>query len=194
MDDTQTQHFEKVPCEEILTDKYFEMQAGGNMVAAKLKKHEIMMQAGGFSDEAKNAYFGNMGAMEKELPTLPTLKSHDVNYQNILNLAIRGLSKKTIAQTVGMAERSVEYVLYSERAQTFMRATLNQVQDQTALVLPTLNAQALATLESCLNGTADKSRLQAAEAVFNLIARVERMAAARVTYHTEAKTTKTATE
>lgn len=169
---------EKVPMEILFTDEYLKNSEGGK-VKAILKKHEIINE-GGFSDNYREQYFSKTG-METGFVDY-SIKSGDVNFYNVMALAVRGMSKRAISAQTSLAERSVEKIIYCPAGQAFIRATLSETNVITCSVLPTLAAQAYATLEDCLQGKADKSRLAAVEVTLGLISRLEKMAAVTVDY------------
>lgn len=110
------------------------------------------------------------------------LKSGDVNFSNVMQAAVRGMSKRAIAAQMSLHERTVEKIIYSPAGQALLRATLADTNVITCSVVPTLAREAYSTLEECMLGRGDRTRLAAAEATLNLIARLEKMAAVTVDY------------
>jgi len=90
-------------------------------------------------------------------------------------MAVRDMSKRIIAENLKCSIRSVESHVYSERGQAALQNTLELTNIAITTTLPLLMNVALVALEDVIKG-GDTKKLQAADRIFSLHSRVERMA------------------
>ena len=106
-------------------------------------------------------------------------KSHietaDVKNAQIIELAIRGHSKRKISEVLKCSVTSVERHVYSSQGQLRLAQALETTQASIDTSLPLLVAQALVTLEDVLNG-GDVKKLQAVDRILSLHSRIAQMA------------------
>jgi hypothetical protein len=108
-----------------------------------------------------------------------------IRHNKIIEHAIRGLDKRTIANHLRCSVTTVEQNIYSERGQFRIIAALEESNKSIMSTLPTLINEALLVLEDVLTKKGDSKRLDAVDRIFALHARVEKMA-----HLTSIKTTK----
>lgn len=99
-----------------------------------------------------------------------------IRHNQIIEHAIRGLDKRTIANHLRCSVTTVEQNIYSERGQFRIIAALEESNKSIMGTLPTLMNEALLVLEDVLKKNGDPKRLAAVDRVLALHARVEKMA------------------
>jgi|688.fasta_scaffold1161694_1 hypothetical protein len=132
-------------------------------------------------------FIDNYGRVKFALETLPEdgetvfekitdLNLTHVRHNKIIEHAIRGLDKRTIANHLRCSVTTVEQNIYSERGQIRIIAALEESNKSIMSTLPTLMNEALLVLEDVLTKNGDPKRLAAVDRVLALHARVEKMA------------------
>ena len=103
------------------------------------------------------------------------VNSAELKHAQIMAMAVRGMSKRVIAENLKCSIRSVESHVYSEQGQAALQNALELTNIAITTTLPLLMNEALVALEDVIKG-GDTKKLQAVDRVFSLHSRVERMA------------------
>ncbi len=106
------------------------------------------------------------------------IRPTDIIEAQIMQMAVIGTKKRTIAKHFQMSEANVNRIIYSEKCQIVMREAVELMNQQVAETLPNLMKYAMQELETImLTSRITKVRLDAVKTVIGLNVKLNRMVA-----------------